>query len=159
MKIIKWLLTGSTLGPTISSRTSQAPTLAAIEEQEPKTPQEAFIYETTHAALKSSENLSTSSEWYVSFLECKIREAWDPLFRPVLVDISSKEEPNDADIAIAFELLTAIILEFNRRDLALIEIVDELYNKKLLKETDSERAVANQLVFAAFGWISMLPLP
>jgi len=51
-------------------------------------------------------------------------------------------------------VLTAIVLELRRRELALVEIVDGLYNQDLLNETDCERSVACQMVFAALGWIS-----
>jgi hypothetical protein len=51
-------------------------------------------------------------------------------------------------------VLTAIVLELRRRELALVEIVDGLYNQDLLKETEVDRSVACQMVFVALGWIS-----
>ena len=57
-------------------------------------------------------------------------------------------------MGIGMRVLTAIVLELRRRELALVEIVDGLYNQDLLNETDCERSVACQMVFAALGWIS-----
>lgn len=63
--------------------------------------------------------------------------------------------PNDEDMSVAFQILGTIIKQFEREELALTDIVDKLYNDKLFKqETDEFRSHANQLVFAALGWIS-----
>lgn len=43
-----------------------------------------------------------------------------------------------------------------RKDVALVEIVDELDNDNKLKpQLDEERAIPNQIVFATIGWLSM----
>ena len=56
----------------------------------------------------------------------------------------------------AFAVLKTIVAESSGREgLALTDLVDALYNGNGLKETDEERSLANQLAFAAFGWISM----
>ena len=116
----------------------------------------AFRYVVTTENL-DSEILSSACHWYTEFLECKIRDNWAALFQPVLVDINPlATTPSENDILVAFELLTAVVLEFQRTDLALAGIVDELYNKNLLKWTDDERSDAFKLVFAAVGWISTL---
>jgi len=61
-------------------------------------------------------------------------------------------------MAIAFRLLATTVSEFTRRNLALAEIADELYNQRLLIYTDQERTAATRLVFAAVGWISRISI-
>jgi hypothetical protein len=71
------------------------------------------------------------------------------------VDIDpAATSPCDREIVVTFEFLTAVVLELKRKELALVNIVDEMYNKCLLRETDKDRCRANHLVFAALGWIS-----
>ncbi|KAE8450803.1 hypothetical protein EG329_005716 [Mollisiaceae sp. DMI_Dod_QoI] len=95
--------------------------------------------------------------WYIESLERKIAESWVTLFRPVLKDTDPVgERPRRQDLASAFEIMTIIVAELERENLALIELVDRLYNEDLLEETDEERSCANQMVFAMFGWISGL---
>jgi len=123
-------------------------------------PQDIFICAVTGKGPKSDgHGLTMAYKWYIEYLESKIREAWIPLFRRVLLNIRQYSDvPNGHDIATAFEFFTAVVLAFGRKDLALVEIVDEVYNKGLLKDSedeDDERSAANQLVFAAIGWISM----
>lgn len=96
--------------------------------------------------------------WYIGFLEFKIREAWTTLFRAVLIYADpSTNEPSDPELSVAFDVLKSIVKESSEREsLVLINLVDSLYNEKKLRYTDRERSLANQLAFAAFGWISML---
>ena len=118
--------------------------------------QAAFLDAVTGPNLRS-EDLTISCKWYTSFLRCKIEEAWIPLFKPVLVGICRRDcRPCEACIELAFACLKTVVSVFQNRDLALVEISDELYNKGLLKEdpADDDRSNAKQLVFAAFGWIS-----
>lgn len=78
---------------------------------------------------------------------------------PVLVGIHSDATcPCDHDITIAFQFLTAVASDLKRKEIALVDIVDAMYNKGLFceLETDYERSRAHQLVFAALGWISIL---
>jgi hypothetical protein len=58
-------------------------------------------------------------------------------------------------MATAFQMLEVIVLESAKENFTLTDVVDRLYNDDMLKETDNERSHANQLVLAAFGWISM----
>jgi len=90
----------------------------------------------------------------MNFLEFKIREAWPKLFVPVLRAATPPTPPSDEDLFIAFQILQTILGELRRESLALTDIVDKLYNENLLRETDDMRSHANQLVFAALGWIS-----
>jgi hypothetical protein len=73
----------------------------------------------------------------------------------MLKDINmGSNEPCGHDMEIGMRVLTAIVLELRRSELALVEIVDGLYNQDLLKETDDDRSAACQMVFVALGWIS-----
>lgn len=119
--------------------------------------QHAFLTSVTGETL-GSDLLETACEWYLSFLESRIREAWAYLICPVVVDTNPfSDQPSSGDMAGTFRFLTAMVSEFRREELALVQIVDTLYNSGILKETDDDRSHANQLVFAAFGWISELP--
>jgi hypothetical protein len=103
-----------------------------------------------------SPALTLSRNWYLAFLEFKILDAWNTLLAPVLEDINPKAtSPCDDDIGIAFQFLTAVAAELKRKELALVNIVDGMYNRCLLHETDNDRSKAHQLAFAALGWISM----
>ena len=114
----------------------------------------------------SESPMKEACAWYVGFLECKIREAWNTLFRDLLIAIDPltnepypfTDRPCSGEISAAFVVLTTIVRECSEREsLALTDLVDKLYNENQLKETDEEeRALANQLAFAAFSWICML---
>jgi hypothetical protein len=99
-------------------------------------------------------------DWYIAFLNCKIEEAWETLFRLVLAGTvgQTASYPCEYNITIAFHFLKEVASELiKRKELALVSIVDEMYNKDILRdvEGDDDRSTANQLVFAALGWISM----
>jgi hypothetical protein len=66
-----------------------------------------------------------------------------------------EEEPCNEAISIAFQVLETIVLVFEEKDFTLADMVDTLYNKHMLRNTDIERSHAKQLVFATFGWISI----
>jgi hypothetical protein len=103
------------------------------------------------------DELQHAYEWYMDFLECKILEAWKPFFSRVLRDIDPFPDlPSANALSIAFEMLEITVIDLERENLALIDVVDKLYNNKTLIETDYERSHANQLLFAVIGWISML---
>jgi hypothetical protein len=115
---------------------------------------EAFAFAVT-GSIRRSDTLNSAWKWYFHFLECKIKEAWAPLFHPILKNIDGYVyTPRDDDMAIGMQVLTAIVLNLQQSDLSLIEIVDGLYNRYLLKEVDVDRSTACQMVFAALGWIS-----
>jgi hypothetical protein len=103
------------------------------------------------------EELKDACDWYMNFLDFKIREAWASLFIPVLrTPIAAVTTlPSSEDLSIAFQILQTIVGELGREKiLALTDIVDKLYNDGMLEETDFERSHASQLVFASIGWIS-----
>lgn len=118
---------------------------------------ERFIIAIFGEEPPAERQIQTACSWYIEFLEFKIKQSWNPLLLPVVKNIGTCS--SDEDLSVAFHLLEIIALEFNRVNLALIDILDKLYNDELLKETDDDRSHANQLVFAAFGWMSIFPLP
>lgn len=105
----------------------------------------------------SFEILQRSRAWFIVYLEFKTRAAWISLFREVLVLTNPlADEPTSQELSTAFAIFETIIRESSEREsLALTDLVDALYNNTELKTTDEERSLANQLAFAAFGWISM----
>lgn len=111
-----------------------------------------------------SGNLPLACDWYTSFLKSKIEESWATLFKPVLAQICcTNGKPCDACLEKSFLFLKTVVSVFPKRDVALVDIVDELYNSEVLREAESDtehdRSDANQLAFAAFGWISLLYTP
>jgi hypothetical protein len=116
--------------------------------------QEALIFAIS-GGIRRSIFLNTAWKWYFDFLERKINEAWAPLLSSILQNaIPSSSAPNDKNLTVAIQALTTIVLELRRGDLAMVEIVDGLYNQSLLKETDENRSGASHMVFVALGWIS-----
>jgi hypothetical protein len=117
--------------------------------------QEALIFAIS-GGIRRSIFLNAAWKWYFNFLERKINEAWASLLSSVLQHaIPSSSAPDNKNLTVAIQALTAILLELRRGDLALVEIVDGLYNQGLLKETYVNRSRASQMVFVALGWISM----
>lgn len=102
--------------------------------------------------------LATACSWYCRFLQSKFRSHWH-LLAPSLVglyDASTTPTPGDLVVVYNFVITVAQLLK-TRQQLALVDIVDELDNENLLKpQLDEERAMPNQIVFAAVGWLSML---
>ena len=139
---------------------------AIAEEVSPQSlldAQNSFLAEILGLELgeKPREELKDACAWYMNFLEFKIRQAWKPLFIPVLRGTIDNEEappPNNEDISLTFEILKTIVGALGRKNLALTDIVDEIYNKNPFTEADNDRSHANQLVFAALGWISEFPV-
>jgi hypothetical protein len=118
--------------------------------------QNSFLAEILGLELgeKPREELKGACAWYMNFLEFKVRQAWKPLFIPVLRGTIGNEEappPNNEDFSLTFEILKTIVEALGRENLALTDILDKLYNENLFKEADDDRSHANQLVFAALG--------
>jgi hypothetical protein len=156
---IKYFLLSHPLGASGSQRSTTPSTRDVSPTRQRLEAQNAFIFAVTGKPFESrSHTLTKSCNWYTAYLEFKITDAWKTLFRPILQNIkSTSTSPCDHDISIAFQFLTAVVLELERRELALVNIVDQMYNKELLVDlpTETDRSRANQLVFAALGWISM----
>jgi hypothetical protein len=103
---------------------------------------------------KPGPDLQPTCIWFINFLESKIKEGWI-LFSSVLKDVDPyEEEPCSEAVSSAFKVLENIVLYLAREKVSLTDIVDALYNSNMLRDTDNERSHANQLVLAAFGWIS-----
>lgn len=102
-------------------------------------------------------SLGMACTWYSRHLQLKFLQTWH-LLAPSLVGLendSTEPRPGDLVIAYNFVLKVAEILS-TRPKVALVEFVDELNNENLLKpQLDEERAMPNQIVFAAVGWLSM----
>jgi hypothetical protein len=102
-------------------------------------------------------SLVNSCLWYGRYLQSKFHHHWH-LLAPALVgleDNSTTPAPGDLVIVYSFVTEVAKLLQ-TRRNLALVEIVDELDNQQMLKpQMDEERAILNQIVFATLGWLSM----
>ena len=95
--------------------------------------------------------------WYTRYLQSKIYHHWH-LFSPALVGLEDNSTaPRPGDLVIVFKFINIVVkLVKTRKDLALVEIVDELDNENLLKpQMDEERAIPNQAVFTVLGWLSM----
>ena len=120
----------------------------------------ANLFDTLQGPALKSETLVTANEWYSRFLTRKILEAW-PLVAEVVLDVPQTApdlEFGDYGLQNALTIVLCQVLRtMDRRDLALVEITDELYNCGLLKQTNLERTEALQLAFAMVGWLSRSP--
>jgi hypothetical protein len=102
-------------------------------------------------------------EWYGKFLECRFRGAWTMVLREALRNLKPRfNEPQLGEIGTVYNFMSVVaklLLEDGRKGLAISEISDEAGNLRMFKEdeTDVERKIPNQLVFAAVGWLSKSP--
>jgi hypothetical protein len=97
--------------------------------------------------------------WYAKFLECRFRGSWITVTREALRNLSPTSiGPQPGEIGTVYNFLSVVakmLLEDRRNGLAMIDVVDEADNLQLFKDQrDVERAIPNQLVFAAVGWLS-----
>jgi hypothetical protein len=101
-------------------------------------------------------SLQRACQWYSRHLQMRFKETWHLLAHSLvgLADNSSGPRPEDLVIVYNFVLAVSDLLSV-RKNIALVEFVDELDNNNLLKpQMDDERAKPNQIVFAAIGWLS-----
>jgi hypothetical protein len=118
------------------------------------------FFETLQNIAEPSHTLINANEWYRRFLTGKVLEAW-PLIAETVLNVPQKAPDLEVEDHGVREVITILLCKvlgaMARRDLALVEIVDDLYNDELLKETNWEgaRTEANQLAFAIVGWLSM----
>jgi len=102
--------------------------------------------------------LATACCWYSVFLQSKFKLHWHILAMSLdgLDDNSTAPSRGDLSVVYTFVHEIAKMLK-STANLALVTIVDELDNANLLKpQLDEERAIPNQAVWAAIGWITML---
>ena len=95
--------------------------------------------------------------WYGRYLQSKFYHHWH-LLAPALVGLEDNSTmPASGDLVIVYSFVIGVAkLLKTIRNLALVEIVDELDNQNMLKpQMDEERAIPNQIVFATLGWLSM----
>jgi hypothetical protein len=86
----------------------------------------------------------------------RFKETWH-LLAPSLVGLAdNSSQPRPGELVIVYSFVLAVALLFStKKNIALVEIVDELDNNNLFKpQMDGERAKPNQIVFAAIGWLS-----
>jgi len=95
--------------------------------------------------------------WYAKFLECRFRGAWTTSIREALRHVGNfTNEPLPDEIGVVYGFMSIVAKSLlESRHLSMIDIVDEAYNLRLLKDQiDGRREIPNQLVFAAVGWLS-----
>jgi hypothetical protein len=101
-------------------------------------------------------SLQSCSQWYERYLQSKFNTHWHQL-APVLVGLEDNTAtPRSGDLVVVYNFVIAVAkLLQTRKDVALVDIVDELDNENKLKpQLDEERAIPNQIVFATIGWLS-----
>lgn len=94
--------------------------------------------------------------WYTQYLLFQFRSQWHQLKTALagLDEDSLYPQPGELGTVYDFMLIVAKLLK-DQKDLTLVDVVDELDNDNMLKpQLDEERAVPNQIVFAALGWLS-----
>lgn len=94
--------------------------------------------------------------WYTRFLRYQFFIHWH-ILAPALIGLNSETvAPKPGNLVVVYKfLMTVALLLKTESGVALAEIVDGLDNEQQLKQQlDGERALHNQLVFAAIGWLS-----
>lgn len=116
-----------------------------------------FILAVTSEEL-SSQLVENASEWYLAFLKSRIEEGWASIFEPVLTEVeTTTHEPTTKDLCYVFQIFITIVNIMKKQEnIALVDIVDQLYSTGALKSTDEFQSHATQMAFVAFGWTSML---
>lgn len=101
-------------------------------------------------------SLLSATSWYTWFLRSKFTSIWHLLVEALVGLDSTSTTPRPGDLVIVYEFFIRVVqLLRARENLALVEIVDELDSNDILKrQLDQERAIPNQVVFAAIGWLS-----
>jgi hypothetical protein len=128
--------------------------MGALTDAEMQKQDSLIVLITGDQMIKGS--LADSCLWYSRYLRSKFHSHWH-LLAPALVGLEDNSTaPASGDLVVVYEFVLAVAKLFkSKKDLALVEIVDELENRGLLKQQlDDERAIHNQIVFAALGWLS-----
>lgn len=130
--------------------------MGALTDAERQKQDNLIVLITGDQLIKGS--LADSCLWYSRYLRSRFHNHWH-LLAPALVGLEDNSlAPASGDMVVVYEFVLAVAkLLKNKPDLALVEIVDELENRGLLKQQlDDVRAIPNQVVFAALGWLTML---
>ena len=128
-----------------------------LTEEERQKQDELFKILVDDQVIKGS--LADSCLWYGRYLQSKIHHHWCFLAAALVGLEDNSKKPASGDLATVYSFVIEVAkLLRTRRNLALVDIVDELDNQNMLKpQMDGERAKPNQIVFAALGWLSMHP--
>lgn len=118
-----------------------------------------------------TESLEDACHWYSNLLESKFNESWTSLLRPCLEGLDEfSSGPRSGDLAIIYKFMRVVAETLmNKEEMALVDVVDALDNRQLLKSNDPSeedgehensegREIPNQLAFAAMGWLSKFTL-
>jgi hypothetical protein len=128
--------------------------MASLTDAEMKRQDSLILFIVGDQLVKGS--LATSCLWYSRYLRSKFYHHWH-LLAPALTGLEDNSvAPASGDLVVVYDFVIEVAKLFkSRKDVALVEIVDELDNRNLLKpQMDEERAIPNQIVFAALGWLS-----
>jgi len=102
--------------------------------------------------------LRDACNWYQRHLQTNFINHWQ-LITTALVGIEENSiAPAQGDFVVVYNYVLAVAKLFkSRRNIALVEIVDELDNDGVFKsDMDDERSTPNQLVHATLGWLSKI---
>jgi len=96
--------------------------------------------------------------WYSQYLQSKFLDHWHALSAALVGLDEESKAPKNNEFIILFEFMRKVAEIFKTQSgCALTDIVDKLSNDGLLKDQlDDVRAIPNQVVFAAVGWLTML---
>lgn len=99
-------------------------------------------------------SLIDACSWYKQYLQTNIFNHWH-LIAPALVGIEdNSHSPASGDFTVVFQYVLAVAkLLKRRRNLALVDIEDELVNEDFFKVFDDKRSIPNQVVFVTLGWL------
>jgi len=141
--------------PQVLSVTNRAPTPDLVR-QRPSIPARDRFISILIGQQPNKGTLLGACEWYLGFLEAQFKEVWTTLLRPTLAGLDdAASTPMEEDMTVIYRFMNIVADALRQKSrLALSDIVDELANDGLLKETDEDRSLPCQLVFGAIGWIS-----
>jgi hypothetical protein len=144
---------GPKLVPIMRALTSAA-TLPQLTQDETQQQDQLISFIVGDEIIKGA--LATACVWYKCFLRYKFISHWRLIAQALegIDDTSTAPKPGDLVVVYKFAKTVAQLLK-TESNLAVSQIVDELDNQRQLKpQLDGERAIPNQLVFAAVGWSS-----
>lgn len=108
-----------------------------------------------------TDSFLVACNWYVDFIDSKIRAHWSVIRRVVAGVEADASSPNADDIAKVDKVLAFIARDFSqKKDFALVEIVNDLINEELIVDNPTdERVGLHQLMFTFVGWLSRCQTP
>jgi hypothetical protein len=102
-------------------------------------------------------SFKNACDWYVTFLDCKCKTFWH-LIQPVVVGVKERTPAPDAEDLdkVDHVLMTIARVLSKKKEFALVDIVDDLMNDGLIRDTTDDRVPSLQLLFTFMGWLSTL---